>query len=463
MLNQRRYTRREVIALGGKASLGIAAGAAMAACGTTAKSEPSSSKPSSSKPVTLTVWMVGEPSRVWIQDHMVSAFESQYPDIKLNVFKADFTTYYQKLATNIAGGVTPDVFMMSGAYFYEAAHLGALMKLDDNMKRDNIRLSDYYGAASGEDVVWKGNVYGIPGEIDVMGFAYNKTMFDAANLAYPKPGWTWGDLADAAKTLTRTRKDGTKEYGFYSWNSSQELWGDLVYENGGSFLDSSRTRGALQSAASVRAIQFGVDLIFKQKVSPTASGVSSLPGYISSGGSPFLTGTLGMHFQGNYELDLLSAIKSFEWDVTTMPGEVAKTGQGWFQSWVASSTTRYPDEAWELLKFFVTTGQEITAKAPGRGLTPSLISAATSPAFLRKAPPHVISWLEAWKEHCSFDFHPAWFQYQDAYSAALAPCFTNDAPVKAAIDSATPKVNAALAQYPWFSSKDLESTTAINI
>ena len=110
--------------------------------------------------------------------------------------------------------------------------------------------------------------------------------------------WNWDDLLDAATKLTRTTSDGKQTYGIYAVNNIQEMWGDLVKENGGSFLTPDKKQAAINTPESQEAIQFAVDLIHKYKVSPTAQGVSSLPGYIESGGSPFMTGSGGDEVPG---------------------------------------------------------------------------------------------------------------------------------------------------------------------
>lgn len=416
------------------------------------------SRPHRPSGVTLNVWMYSEPSRTAIQNTMIQEFQAKYPTIKLNVTRTDFSTYYTKLATDIAAGTLPDVFMMSGAYFYQAAHVGALRSLESNIKQSKLNLADYFGEPSGEDVRWGGVTYGIPGEIDQIALAYNKSIFDGAGIKPPAAGWSWAELLDAARTLTKKNKKGQQQYGFYSWNSSQELWGNLLGQAGGSFLNSSYTQGALQTPEGIDAIQFAVDLVNKYKVSPPAQGVSDLPGYIQSTGEPFFTGLIGMSFQGNYEMELLSQLNHFEWDVVPMPKKVASSGLGWYQSWVMGATTKYPDEAWELLHFLVTEGQQITAKSPGRGLTPALKSAAYGSDFSRKTGPNMKAWLDGWATHTSYGFHPAWLQYQADYSKALDAAFAGSTSVKSAITGATPLVNRALAQDPWFTAKAVEQS-----
>lgn len=445
MVNSQGLTRRGFLGATGAVVGAAVLGEALSACG--------GSSGGSGK-TTLNVWMYSEPSRTKIQDNMIAAFEKANPHISIKLTRTDFSTYYSKLATSIASRQLPDVFMMSGAYFYAAVHNQALMDLTDRIKSSNISIDNYFGDPTGEDVTWEGKTYGVPGEIDTLALAYNADMFEEAHLDPPTGGWTWEQLLDAAKAMTKKR-NGKQQYGFYSWNSSEELWGNLVRENGGNWLDSTYTKGALNEPNAVKAIQFAVDMIHKYKVSPAPLGVSSLPGYIQSTGNPFLTGLIGMKFQGNYEMALLSQIKNFKWNVVEMPKAAKPGGIGWYQSWVIGSTTKQPDDAWKLLEFFVTEGQKITAQTPGRGLTPSLKSAAASSAFQQTGAPDMRAWTNGWSDHFDFGFHPAWLEYQAIYSKALDACFNSNANVANAINSVTGQVNSSLARYPWFDASKL--------
>lgn len=435
------------------AGLGATA-AALSACSTAPSTKTSGS--GSGAPVTLEIWMYNEPSRTAIQNAQIAAYKIAHPEVTLNVTRTDFTTYYSKLATAIASQRLPDVFMMSGAYFYSAANQGALLDLTQHVSKAGLKIENYFGTPTGEDISFDGKMYGIPGEIDSVALAYNINMFNEAKIPLPEAGWTWDQLLEAAKALTRKGSDGKQRYGFYSRNSSQEAWGSFVRQNGGNFLDKTYTKGALDSAEALEAIQFSVDLIHKYKVSPSPLGVSSLPGYIESTGNPFLTGLLGMKFQGNYEMALLSQIKDFDWNVCRMPKKVVPGGIGWYQSWVIGSTTKAPDAAWALLNFLVTDGQKVLAETPGRGLTPSLKSAASSAAFQGNGKPDMKAWTDGWQEHFDFAFHPAWLEYQGIYSKALDDSFNSNAPIEPAIKTATDQVNATLGRYPWFDSSKLK-------
>lgn len=48
-----------------------------------------------------------------------------------------------------------------------------------------------------------GKQYAIPKDFDTIGVWYNKKIFDEAGVPYPTDDWTWDDMADIAKQLTR--------------------------------------------------------------------------------------------------------------------------------------------------------------------------------------------------------------------------------------------------------------------
>ncbi|MBW7882406.1 MAG: sugar ABC transporter substrate-binding protein [Caldilineaceae bacterium] len=444
------FTRRQF--LRGAATLAAAGGAfqLLAACAPAAAPSPGAGaeQAPSQATVTLDVAVYAEPSRTPVQEALWAGFAEVHPELPLAIQASDFSTYYTKLNANIAAGTTPDVFMMSGAYFYNGAMNNAFMPLDDRLAAANIDLNEYF--IEDPNMKYQGQTYGIPKEIDIMALAYNITLFDEAGVDYPTDEWTWDDLLDAATKLTRTNADGQQTYGIYSVNNVQEMWGNLVRQNGGRFLTPDLKQAALNTPEAIEAIQFAIDLIYEYQVSPTPQGVSSLPGYIESGGSPFLTGLVAMKSQGNYEMTLLSNITDFEWDVVRMPARKQKGGLGWTQSWVMGAKTPHPDESWTLFEWLITEGEWIMSRVPGRGITPSLRPAAYSEEFVGPARPNMKAWLDGWDIHFDFEFHPAWFEYFGAYSEALDAVFANEVPVETAVAEATEKVNAILARYADF-------------
>jgi multiple sugar transport system substrate-binding protein len=402
----------------------------------------------SDKQVSLRVAVYAEPARTIMQQRLVEAFENKYPNIKIVLESADFSTYYTKLNTNIAARNIPDVFMMSGAYFYNIVSKGVLKDLTPLLEAEGISLDDYFWEP--ENTYYQGKIYGLPHELAVLALAYNLDIFDKFGVAYPTDDWAWDDILDASLKLTKS-EGSEMTYGIYSPNNSQEWWGNLIKQNGGSFLTPDKKKGALDSPEAIEALKFAIDLIYKYKVSPTPQGASSLPGYIESGGSPFMTGLVAMKFQGNYELGLLTQQDKFRWDVVTMPKQKVKGGLRWTQSWVMSDQTKYPEEAWTFIKYYLSEEfQKILAETPNKGITPPLKKVAYSSPFIDPPPNNMAAFLDTAEYGFDFEYHPAWFEYQSAYSRALAPVFEGKGSVEDAVKQGVKEVNDILARYTDF-------------
>lgn len=399
--------------------------------------------------VTLRVAVYQEPGRIETQKRFIAAFEQDHPNIKITLESADFSTYYTKLNTNLAASRAADVFMMSGAYFYTGAMRGAFKDLGPLIKQAGVDLNNYFSEP--DNSMYQGKLLAVPEELDIVALAYNKDLFDEVGVPYPTNDWTWDNLLDAATKLTRKTNAGQQTYGIYAVNNVQEMWGNLVKENGGSFLTPDKKKAAVNSPEAIEAVQFAVDLIYKHKVSPTPQGVSSLPGYIESGGSPFMTGLVAMKIQGEYELGVLLQNDKFQWDVVTMPKRKIKGGLAWTQAWVMYEKTKHSDEAWQFIEFMLSEkANKIIAETPNKGQCAPLKAAAYASPYIDPPPAHMKNFLDSYEYRQSFEFHPAWFEYQTAYSKALDPVFAGDAPVADTLNKTAEEVNAILARYKDF-------------
>ena len=397
----------------------------------------------------LRVAVYQEPARVDVQKNFIDAFQAANPDITVALESADFSTYYTRLNTNLAAGRAPDVFMMSGAYFYAGAMRNAFKDLGPYLEQSKIDLSQYF--TEDANSVYQGKTYAVPEELDIMALAYNKDLFDEAGVAYPTADWNWDNLLDAATKLTRTTDDGRQTYGIYAVNNIQEMWGDLVKQNGGTFLTPDMKQAAINTPESQEAIQFAVDLIHKYKVSPSAQGVSSLPGYIESGGSPFMTGLVAMKFQGNYELGVLLESDAFQWDVVTMPKQKIKGGLAWSQAWVMYEKTQQPEAAWRFIEYMMSeAGNKVISDTPNKGQCPPLKSAAYEGAYGAPPPDNMKAFLDGYEYRQSFEFHPAWLEWGAAYGKALDPVFAGQVSVADGTNAAAEEVNGILARYQDF-------------
>ena len=68
----------------------------------------------------------------------------------------------------------------------------------------------------------QGRVLGLPMTLFMRGIFYDKAAFDAANLSYPQPGWTWDDFHRAIAVLTQNQA-GEARFGYADRSSASIL------------------------------------------------------------------------------------------------------------------------------------------------------------------------------------------------------------------------------------------------
>ncbi|MHA6620668.1 ABC transporter substrate-binding protein [Pseudonocardia sp. DLS-67] len=138
-------------------------------------------------------------------DKALAAFSGDHRDAQVAAERAAFKDYWDKLATQAAGGQAPDVFRMSMSYFTEYAQRGALLDLAG--VQDRIRLGDLDEPVADSGAV-DGGLYGI-GQSTITHAAFvNRAQIEAVGLQVPQTGWTWDDLAQLARSFAAAAGDG---------------------------------------------------------------------------------------------------------------------------------------------------------------------------------------------------------------------------------------------------------------
>ena len=96
---------------------------------------------------------------------MVKEFESQYQDIRVRV--EHMPDYWTRLQTQVAGGVPPDVWIMSGSHFYSFTKKGVVKNLQPYIERDKVDLKAYYEMPLNL-FTYQGSVYGLPRDFNII-------------------------------------------------------------------------------------------------------------------------------------------------------------------------------------------------------------------------------------------------------------------------------------------------------
>ena len=315
--------------------------AAAAACGSYA-----------GPPVTITYAMWGDTTELANQQKIVDAFKVLNPNITVKVSVSDWTTYWDKLQTDLAGGNAPDVFLMDGPLYPDYQTRDQLLDLSPLIARDGFDLSQLVDLAVQDFTAADGHQYGLPRDLNTIALFYNKAMFDAAGLPYPDGTWDWSKLVEVAKKLTKTSGNATTQWGFYTETSDMEnYWSSLVWQAGGDILSPDKKSVLIDSAQAAAGIQFLQDLIYKDKVmqQPVAGGT----------GDAFENGQAAMEANGSWLVPTHLAA-GIDFGVAPLPkGPAGQATSVNPSGVVVYKGTKSPDAAWEFVKCY--TGPKLQA------------------------------------------------------------------------------------------------------
>lgn len=236
--------------------------------------------------------------------------------------------YWTLLSAGAQGGSMPDVFWMHSNEAERYMSNEMLLDLTDRIaESDSIDMSKYPEDIT-ELYTYDGKNYAIPKDVDTIALWYNKTLFDEAGLAYPTADWTWDDLYEAAKALT---KDGVYGFGCSATNNQAGYY-NLIYDMGGYVINDDKTASGYDDPNTIKAMQYFEKMI-QEGIMPSQQTMSESAEDVLLG-----SGTLAMATQGSW---MLSAFKENEYiaqncDCVELPKDAASgkrvsiyNGLGW--------------------------------------------------------------------------------------------------------------------------------------
>jgi len=166
---------------------------------TTGSSEPATTETTaeSAEPVTIEWWHIenNDPGlSLWQQT--ADEYMAEHPNVTINITVQENEAFKAALQTNLQAGDVPDIFQSWGG--------GVLREqADASLVQDITSLADSCidqlepGAVSMMEV--DGKLYGFPWDLGIVGFWYNKTLFQQAGIEAPPE--TWSELLEDVQAL----------------------------------------------------------------------------------------------------------------------------------------------------------------------------------------------------------------------------------------------------------------------
>jgi multiple sugar transport system substrate-binding protein len=165
----------------------------------------------------------GNPTRNKNTDAMIAAYTAANPNVKITGQPGEFGSYWDKLATQTAGGTAPDIIQMDMNYISEYGTRGALLDLG------TVDTSKFV-----EGTVDSGKIndklVGVNAGINSAVIMANPKIFEKAKMDLPDDTtWTWDQMIEIGAEVAS--KAGVT-FGMAQLLNSDAMFGTFVRQNG---------------------------------------------------------------------------------------------------------------------------------------------------------------------------------------------------------------------------------------
>jgi ABC-type glycerol-3-phosphate transport system substrate-binding protein len=380
----------------------------------------------------------GEPRRQAVL-LAVERFEKANPTIKVELTEVPFDQYFQKLSVALASGSGVDVFDVDSPLVASYGWQDVLLPLDEHL--DKADWADYLDQER-QIATYGGRILSVPWSSSSQAVFYNVDMLKEAGIAPPtEPDrrWTWTQLLDAAKKLTRRAPDGTTQ-----------VWGlvveqvdrpyqilPLLQSNGAQVIspDGSKTTGFLNGPEAVEALAFYGDLYNKHAVSPK----KPIP-------DAFGRQQAALFLANSPHVNVLKRLfPQTKWAVTPHPlFKKAVTPTGAWHAGVFKKT-RHPKEAVALVMAYTNRDQ---AKDNFKIMNYMPVRKSTFDAFPDEFQqlPNSLFFQEITRTAVRRPGTPAWREYEDLLRTAIRNVI-DGGDARRELDTAAARIDAVLARY----------------
>jgi multiple sugar transport system substrate-binding protein len=254
----------------------------------------------------------------------LAAFTRVHPDIEVRTNVVAYSTYFDMLRTDVAGGSADDIFWLSSAYLAEYADNGRLMKTEA-AKAD-------WEPSVVQQFTRRGVLWGVPQLTDAgIAVYYNADLLatagvDPAQLAAVR--WSSDNRDTLRPLLARLTVDTdghtaatpgfdarrVRQWAYNAANDPQGIYLNYLGSAGGEFQNGDRF--AFDNPSAIEAFSYLVGLINTDHVAPPASDTNNNGDFSRN---QFLGGRMALFQSGTYNLATVAEQARFRWGVAMLP------------------------------------------------------------------------------------------------------------------------------------------------
>ncbi len=279
------------------------------------------------------------------QQQIAAAFEAANPGVKVQV-EAYSDGFDEKMAAGFGAGDPPDLAYMWNYPDYSPN----LLPLDDLLANDAEAQTQFEGYY--QNLIdynrYQGTLYGLPIGFSTHAIYYNKDLFDAAGVEYPKEGWTWDDFRAMAEKLTDAANN---QYGCVLESAPDPYdWQAYFWSNGGTLIseDGTAIDGVMNSEANAQVLDF-LGAMVKDGICTLGGGNNQL-----STSDLFATGKIALEQDGVWPISQYEEA-GINFGTVSLPsfGDTPAKNVINVAGISIAKDSEHPNEAWAFAKFFV--------------------------------------------------------------------------------------------------------------
>jgi multiple sugar transport system substrate-binding protein len=151
-------------------------------------------------------WWGNEPRHNMYND-LADLYEEQHSGVQIEREFADWGGYWEKLATQVAGGNAPDIIHMHPNLLFDYGARGALLDLTPLVEEGKIDLSKFPQGIVETGMI-DGKIYMITLGNSSVGMHYNPVFFEEVGAELPRFDWTWSEWMATARALAAGLDEG---------------------------------------------------------------------------------------------------------------------------------------------------------------------------------------------------------------------------------------------------------------
>lgn len=338
--------------------------------------------------ITLRLWTHTNNSFNAGYDAIVAKYMAEHPNVTIERESFDYELYLQTLQTAMPAGQEADIIQLFGTWtsqYYER-----LSAAPENVMTVEEAQKTFYSAPIGGFIV-DGKLYGLPQEYNMEygGVLVNKTMFEAAGIAYP-PQWKTMDdvVADAVKLSKKNDSGMMTVAGFHFTNADAISFSFLagIKQRGGDYWNKDHTGFTFNTPEAKSQLEWMVNAVKAGAVDPLVFNDKTNPAL-----DAFFTKKVAIAYTGAWAIaEGKTNFPDFddEWGYFSLPAiqgdPIFVADSGW--GLAVSPNSKHQEVAWDFVKFAAANPENALSWNLAGGTIPAIPAVAKSDEIAKTEP-----------------------------------------------------------------------------